>query len=82
MPEALPGFSGGTLPGRREAEKGKEEEDEEKENQERQIRSEVAKEIVASRLKEADTVGSDVVKNTGPISHGAVRKMRERDTMD
>ena len=42
MPEALPGFSGGRLPGRSKAEEGKEKEDEEKESQETKMRNEVA----------------------------------------
>ena len=68
MPNAVPGFSGGKLPGSSKADTGKEEEDEGKDDQKRQMRSEVTKEIVASVLKEADTVGGGVTGNTGPIS--------------
>ena len=68
MPKAVPGFSGEKLSGSSKAEKGKEEEDEGKEDQKRQMRSDVTKEIVASVLKEADTVGGGVTGNTGPIS--------------
>ena len=49
-------------------EKGKEVEDEEKENQEGQRKNEVTKKNVANLLNDANKVGGDVVRNTGPIS--------------
>ena len=68
MPEAPPGFSGGTLPGRSKGEEGGEEEDEEEENQERKMRKEVTRGIIAGVLKEADTVGSGVTTNTVSVT--------------
>ena len=78
MPGPLPGFSGGKLPGRSKAEKGQEEDDAENENQERHMRSEVSKEIVPTMMKEADTVGSDVVKNSGPIHQCTIEQRRRQ----
>ena len=43
--KALPGFSGGNLPGRSKVEEGREEEEGEEEGQEKNVENEVIKEI-------------------------------------
>ena len=48
MPKTLPGFSGGKLPGRSTAEKGREEEEEYEGSRKMQLRKEIAKEVIAS----------------------------------
>ena len=53
MPKALPGFSGGKLPGRSTAEKGREEEEEVEESRERKMKTEIAQEEVAGMMKMA-----------------------------
>ena len=53
MPKVLPGSSGGKLPGRSTAEKGREEEEEVEESWERQMKKETAEEVVAGMIKSA-----------------------------
>ena len=48
MPKALPGFSGGKLPGRSKVEEGKEEEKGEEKGQEKKMDNEVIRGIIAS----------------------------------
>ena len=74
MPKALPGYSGGKLPGRSTKEGGRDEEDPDEGREERKIRSEIAREVVASTKVEASaqkdaksiaqrTVGQRVMQN-------------------
>ena len=53
MAKALPGYSGGRLPGRSSEEKGREEEKEEEDRRERQVRNEIAQEVFAGIEKTA-----------------------------
>ena len=53
MPKALPGYSGGRLPGRSTKETGREEEEEEKDSRERQVRNEIDQEVTAGIKKKA-----------------------------
>ena len=48
MPEVLPGYSGGRLPGRSIEEKGREEGEVDEGSEERKIRNEIAQGVVAS----------------------------------
>ena len=59
LPKALPGYSGGTLPGRSTKEKGREEGKVDEDSGERRIRNEIAQEVVAS-IKEKASVHEDV----------------------
>ena len=51
MLEALPGYSGGRLPGRSIKERDGEEEEEEKDSRERQVRNEIDQEVVVGTKK-------------------------------
>ena len=53
LPKVLSGYSGGRLPGRSTKEKGREEEKPDEGREERQIRSEIAKEVVAGMKEKA-----------------------------
>ena len=65
MPKALPGFSGGKLPGRNKVEEeGKEAEEGEEEGQEKKMENEVIRGIISGVPKEADTVGGGLARNT------------------
>ena len=64
MPKALPGFSGGKLPGRSKEETCKEEENDEEEIKEIKIMNEVTRGTVAGVLKEADAGGGGLTRNT------------------
>ena len=46
LPEALPGYSGGRLPGRGTEEKGREEGDENEGSEERRVGNEIIKEVM------------------------------------
>ena len=74
MPKAVPGYTGGRLPGRNTKERGREEEEEEEDSRERQVRNEIAQEVVAGIKKKASvyeeatpteqrTVGQSVKQN-------------------
>ena len=53
LPNVLPGYSGGRLPGRSTEERGREEEEEEEDCKERPVKNEIAQGVVASIKKNA-----------------------------
>ena len=71
MPTALPGFSGGKLPGRSKVEEGREEDEE---GQEKKTDNEVVKEIFAAVPKEAEAVGKGVTRNAVSVAKILVTK--------
>ena len=58
LPKALPGYSGGRLPGRSTKEKGREEGEVDKDSGERRMRNEIAQEVVAG-IKEKASAHDD-----------------------
>ena len=71
LPKALPGFSGGRLPGRSTKEKGKEEGEGDEGSEERRVRDQIVKEVIAGTQKKAIDEGTeDKVKRTGGQRRG------------
>ena len=63
MPQALPGYSGGRLPGR--SKEGREEREEDEGREERRVRNEIIKEVIAGMQKKAidEGVENQIKKN-------------------
>ena len=87
-PKALPGYSGGRLPGRNTKEKGREEGEPDDGRKERKIRNEITQEVVASIKEEASAISrlhkeqsDNIFSKIETARKSKTRKRRKEDQM-